>query len=166
MQAGLHETCHLHWDLKKMVQAFESWSLANDVSISRTPQQQDLCRLMKKQHAPAFHHFMGSCSRSNDVPIDCFRPQQRPWLFGGRPTLADVNLRSLLPRTLLLISTTVSYMINFYLPSSMSTIGVQLAFQRQADENLFSHTTFSQKLLARLHPAANNFAPTYGTTNY
>lgn len=65
---------------------------------------------MKKQHAPAFHHSMGSCSRSNDVPIDCFRPQQRPWLFGGRPTLADGNLRvgSLLPRALLLISTTVN----------------------------------------------------------
>jgi len=50
-----------------------------------------------------------------------------------------------------------------YLPSSMSMIGVQLASLSQADENLFSHTTFSQKLLARLHPAANNLAPTYGT---
>ena len=45
-----------------------------------------------------------------------------------------------------------------YLPSSMSMIGVQLASLSQADENLFSHTTFSQKLLARLHTAANNFA--------
>ncbi len=92
---------------------FKGWSLANGVSIARTRQQQGLCRLMKKQHAPAFHHSMGSCSRSNDVQIDCYRPQQRPWLFGGRPTLADSNLRFLLPRALLLILTTVNDMINF-----------------------------------------------------
>ncbi len=45
----------------------------------------------------------------------------------------------------------------------MRMIGVELASLSQAEGNLFSHTTFSQNLLAGLHPAANNFAPTYVT---
>jgi hypothetical protein len=50
-------------------------------------------------------------------------------------------------------------MISFSLPMSWHD-GAQLASQCQADENLFLHIPFSQKLLApRLHSPANFFTP-------
>lgn len=113
---------------------FESWSLANDVS---TRQQQGFCRLVKKQHAPAFHHSMGSCSRSNDVPNRMFPASTTPMAFWRTPFFS--GCKSQIPS-----SSPSSPGLNdgelhdqLYLPSSMSMIGVQLASLSQADENLF-----------------------------